>query len=151
MHRIWFVLSVLFYVPACCPATVQAGPEHVPTAPAVLAPQDEPPAPETTSAEEACGTPPDVACCRALTPECEACQAESAQRAVEYEARCGSPSDIEPVPDTFDCTVPPPLVACCRALLPRCTACAARNRAVEAAWQAACAKGDVPPPAEVTP
>lgn len=136
-------LTVAFGLSACCPAsapTQPTAPEPAPAAPEPPRATPPTPADDPPPASARCAEPPQIVCCQALTPECEACQSDAARRLEDFETRCSPASDLAPVPETFDCTQPPPLVACCRALLPRCTACAERNRAVEGAWRAACAK-----------
>jgi hypothetical protein len=97
-----------------------------------------------------CSQPrPQFACCKALTPECNACVDHARAAQEQWDRQCMSAGPVEPDRPAFDCNEAPGGM-CCEANTPECNSCKRAAAAERAAWARECRAGAPPatPPSQ---
>jgi hypothetical protein len=121
-------------------------PQHRP-----LPPQHRPSQPHHRPPAADCSqSRPEFACCKALTPECNACVDHARAAQEQWDRECVSAGPVEPDRPAFDCNEAPGGM-CCEANTAECNSCRRAAAAERAAWARECrpeAPTNAPPPSE---
>jgi hypothetical protein len=92
-----------------------------------------------------CSRRPAAACCKALTPECNACVDRARAAQEQWDRECASAGPVQPGPGkpAVDCSEAPGAM-CCEAQTAECSSCRRRAAAERAAWAREC-QAEAPP------
>jgi hypothetical protein len=118
---------------------------HGPAGRRPLPPHSQPGQPHHQPPAADCSQRPSFACCKALTPECNACTDNARASQEQWDRECASAGPVHPQPQpappsqpVVDCSQTPGTTMCCQANNAQCNACKRNAAAEKAAWDREC-------------